>query len=430
MNDNNENKKPDFINEIVKEKKRSKRIIFLRVIFVLALAAAAGFVAAVVFSFALPLFDSESDAQSSDSSKISISYSDEVSSVSEVVSVSPTPEAEIPQENITEIIYETDLSIEEYENLYSLLYAVAADARRSIVDVTGVTSELDYFNESYENEQIGIGLIVAETNSEYYILTYADILEGAGSIRITLGDDAVVTGTLQRSDPNTRLAVVRADKTGIPEDVLSELSVATLSGSYNVSQGELIMVVGNPSGIDDFLAYGTVTSTSNVISYYDNEYSVLTTDVPGGSGGIGIVVDLDGRVVGITSPGTDEIAEHTITALAVSDILGLIEDLSNNVGRAYVGIIGYEVTEQISSYTGIPVGVIVTSIAENSPAMMSGMMEYDIITSIDGEQILSMSQYETLLAELSPGTTIAVSVMRQVTDGYSQVDLTLELGEI
>ncbi len=431
MEYNNENNKPDFINEIVKEKKRSKKKLFLKVLFVLVLAAAAGLVAAVVFVFTSSMLQSDLNEQSSDSSKISFSESAESSSISEISSSSSTSEEENLQESITEIIYENDISIEGYEGLYSSLYEIASNAKRSIVEVTGITSQLDYFNEAYENEKMSIGLIVAETGDEYYILTYADILEDASRIQISLWDGSIISGTLQRSDPNTQLAIVRAKKNEIAEDMLSELSVATLSGSYySAKQGELIMVIGNPSGYNDFLGYGTITSASNVVSFYDCQYTVLTTDISGGGGGIGDVLNLDGSVIAITSPETDKISENTITALALSDIQGLIEILSNNTERAYAGIVGYDVTESVSSETGIPIGMIVISIAENSPAMMSGMMEYDIITAINGEQVLSVAQYESMLAELSPGMTIGVSVMRQVAGGYSQVELTLELGEI
>ena len=84
----------------------------------------------------------------------------------------------------------------------------------------------------------------------------------------------------------------------------------------------------------------------------------------------------------------------------------------------------------ISAESGLPKGVIAVSLAENSPALLSGMMEYDIITSVDGSEVRTMAQFSKLLREYKPGTQISVSVMRQTGGGYAPVDLTIQLGEI
>ena len=157
---------------------------------------------------------------------------------------------------------------------------------------------------------------------------------------------------------------------------------------------------------------------------------MLTTDVPDGASGLGVILDTMGRVIGITSQSTDSISNATVTALSVSDIKELIDNLSNGKSRAYAGIKGYDVTEKISQESGLPEGVIAVSLAENSPALLSGMMEYDIITSVDGNEIRTMTQFSRLIKEYEPGAQIGVSVMRQTGGGYAPVDLTIQLGEV
>ena len=165
MEDNNNgNKKPDFINEIVKEKKRGRKIPALKVVFVLVLAAAAGFVAALVFVFSVSRLQPSLTEQTSDSSRVSITNGSEADDTSEESAEPLPPPTQTPEpseENITEIIYDTDLTVEEFENLNAQLYDIAQKAQNSVVDVSGITNQLDYFNESYENEQIRKGLIVA-----------------------------------------------------------------------------------------------------------------------------------------------------------------------------------------------------------------------------------------------------------------------------
>lgn len=441
-NNNGKNKDPEFIKEVVKEKKKSKKSLVFKVIFILAVAAAAAAIAAVVFALTYSGFRSVFGENGGDSSKVSISDAQSSVSSSESVSSDPVdsssassvsesaPETEEEQENVTEIIYDTDITLQDYRRLYNEMRDTANKAQDSLVSVTGITSRLDYFNESYENEQMSIGLIVAENNAEYYILTYSNILENVENIRVTFKDMYSVSGALQRSDPNTGLAVVRVDKSSLSQEACEGVAPLSFGTSATIRAGDLIMAIGNPNGYDDYIAYGAVTSASNEISFFDTEYDLLTTDISDSSDGIGIVINLDGNAVGITSPSTDQIGGSTMTALAISDIRELVENLSNDEARTYAGIKGSDVTANISAETGIPTGVIVISIAENSPAMLSGLMEYDIITSIDGNLITSMEQYTQMLKNYEPGTSVTVSVMRQVADGYTPIELTLQLGEI
>ncbi|HIV16574.1 MAG TPA: serine protease [Candidatus Alectryocaccobium stercorigallinarum] len=436
-NGNDKNKDPEFIKEVVKEKKKSKKSLVTKAIYVIAVAAAAALVAGVIFAFAYKGVSFAIGGPDADDPKVSIEddssdkdVSDNSPSENSDTSVSSSEETSEQSEIVTEIIYDTDLTLDKYEQLYSQMHGIAAEAQKSLVTVTGITSQLDYFNESYENEQMNIGLIVAESQNEFYILTYYDIIENVANIRVTFEDKYSANGALQRSDPNTGFAVIKVEKEGIPEEILSNVAPSSFGTSSMVRTGDPIIVIGNPDGYDDYIAYGSVTSSSNIISLYDTEYRILTTNIPDGSQGIGIVLDLDGNVIGITSEKADAVSSTTMTALSISGIRDLIETLSNNEARAYAGVRGSSVTEQINEETGIPRGIIVTSIAENSPAMMSGMMEYDIITAVDGNQIMSMEQYIELLKTYEPGTAVNISVMRQVAGGYTPIELTLQLGEI
>ncbi len=430
------NKDSKFINERVKAKKQSKKKILLKIVFVLLMSAAAAAVAAFVFVFTCDKLGSDLTAQNNTESKISISSTVEAATddTSESIAVSESSadtDTSAEPEVIKEIVYSNqELTLSDYEELHEEMYAIAKEAQNSLVMFTGITSKLDYFNEAYENEQMSIGLIVAESSSEYYILTYYSILENVQKIQVTFNDEYSVTGSLQRNDTNTGLAVIKVEKASLPQEMTESVTPASFGNSSVINSGDLIMVIGNPDGYSDYIAYGAVTSVSNSISFYDAEYKILTTDIPKGSGGIGIIISLSGRVLGITCAESDSISDTTLSALAISDISELIEKLSNNEGSIYSGIKGYTVSEQISEQSGIPEGVMVVSIAENSPAMLSGMMEYDIITNVDEIQITSMSQYEEILKTYQSGETVNISVLRQVTTGYTQIDLTLDLGEI
>ena len=66
---------------------------------------------------------------------------------------------------------EKDLELEDYTKLYQQIGEVAQEARRSMVTVTGVSSDKDWFMNVYENRHTCSGLIVAENGMEMLILT-------------------------------------------------------------------------------------------------------------------------------------------------------------------------------------------------------------------------------------------------------------------
>ena len=103
----------------------------------------------------------------------------------------------------------------------------------------------------------------------------------------------------------------------------------------------------------------------------------------GSTDGSGILVNLDGEIVGIIAQSYSAKGNNVVTGIAISQIKKLIENLSNNVSRAYIGIRGQDVTEELSDKTGIPKGVLISRVADDSPAMMAGMKVFELKAMIE-----------------------------------------------
>ena len=160
----------------------------------------------------------------------------------------------------------------------------------------------------------------------------------------------------------------------------------------------------------------------------DSEYSILTTDMEGSSSTSGILVNMKGEIIGLIPQNIGD-EGTTITAYAISGIKALIQRLSNNETTAYLGIKGREVTESLSHTTGIPVGLLVTEVTQDSPAMLAGFKEYDVITDISGKKIRTVQDLENVLLKLKADNVITVTAMRQGAEGYAQVTFSVTLGE-
>ncbi len=429
-----ENRNPDFIKEIVKEKD-IKKDFFKRLIPTVLIVAIAAAVGAFVFAFTLPFAKDLAGADSTENSKISIpddeSTQDTSSADTDVASVSET--AETSQESVheetaddAEYVY----TIDDYKKLNSDIKEVAESAQHSIVTVTGITSQKDYFNQTYESQQKLSGFIVGKNDSSLFIVTEYSILENVEKIQVEFTDGYLADGSFQRNDINTGLAVIRVDLGNIPETTKEKIEVAQLGNSLEVLKGDPVIALGSPLGYSDYISYGMITSVSNTISVYDAEYTVFTTNISGSQEGNGIILNLDGKVIGIIISGGNDVSAGTINAYSVSQIKNVIEKLSNNEVRPFVGIKGVNVSTQTAERIGLPSGVLITGVKEDSPAMLAGLMENDVIVGIDDTNIGNMNGYSVALRQYSPGDKVVIRAMRKGSEGYKEIEFNIELGEI
>lgn len=370
------------------------------------------------------------------SASASVDSSGSGSEISSSTVDSSTSESSVSESTVSESTEEngaaegTESSLKNYEALYQDMLGVTEKPKRALVTVIGITNQMDYFNQNYENQQQISGLIVADNGQDLFILTEYRIVENVERIQVTFWDETMVDATYQRHDPSTGLTIVKVDESKLDEETRDGLAVAPLGSSYLVSQGDPVVAVGSPVGYSNSIAYGVVTSVTNKISALDNEYNLLTTDILGSTDGSGILVNLDGEIVGIIAQSYSAKGNNVVTGIAISQIKKLIENLSNNVSRAYIGIRGQDVTEELSDKTGIPKGVLISRVADDSPAMMAGMKEYDVIVKLGEHKVETIKQYHEQLGKYSTGDVVTVTAMRKGAEGYAEMTFDVTMGEV
>ena len=210
---------------------------------------------------------------------------------------------------------------------------------------------------------------------------------------------------------------------------MSTLAAAPLGNSYGAKQGDPIMALGSPMGYSDSMAFGMLTSVSNEVSAWDSDYTLLTTDIVGTKEGSGVLLNLDGEIIGVILQSYSG-GSNMVTCVGVSEIAGLMETLSNNKDRPYIGIRGQAVTEEIADKTGIPVGIYVSEVQVDSPAMLAGCMNGDVITEMEGKTVKNIEEYSRMLQECKPGETVKVTAMRKGPEGYTEIVFDVTVGAL
>ena len=315
--------------------------------------------------------------------------------------------------------------------LYSDLRMLSTETARAVVTVTGIKTTEDWFDTTDEERRQTMGVIVADNGVSYLVLAQYSALADATELYVTLYNNAIVECSLVKEEPNTGLGILRVQKRDIDASVRNDLKIAVLGNSYNIGNGEPVIAIGAPMGYAGAVDYGQITSIANRISVTDAAYPLLMTNIQGASTGSGVLINLDGEVIGIITQQYAVLSGGgTITALPVSPIKRMIEILSNNQKFAYVGITGEDVTTRIADSFGLPVGIYVTEVAPDSPAFTAGIQRGDILCRIGETSVTEMTMLGALLNNGMAGTGQTFVLQRLGADGYVEIEIEVEIGEI
>jgi Trypsin-like serine proteases, typically periplasmic, contain C-terminal PDZ domain len=439
----------DFIREKIKDRPISKRRILLKIVGTIVLGILFGIMACFSFVLLKPWIEAEflpekeiarvivpRDEETETQEMESLKASQETQQIEE------TEESELEPEMV--IIKETvGLEVSDYKKLYDKLYVeVVAKARTSLVSVTGMTQDTSWFAEIYENQtKEATGFIVADNGEELFVLTEYNVVKDVSRIKITFIDGTSVDATFQQYDTNTGLAIVKFAKISASESVLEYITVDALSNTAVSRIGESVIALGAYTTHGSSLGYGVVTNTStsykntnsvsgSVARTFDLEYSLINTDIVVASGGNGILVNLEGKVVGIIVRKFNGNSGLTmLTAVNVSQLKDLIQKLSNGEAPAYLGIRGTEVSKDLMEQEGVPRGLYVGAVEMDSPAMRKGILSGDIIVEINGMEIKSQTDYRNFITSHYPGDEIVITVARKGMGSYVEIvyeDVVLE----
>ena len=155
--------------------------------------------------------------------------------------------------------------------------------------------------------------------------------------------------------------------------------MAKLGSSATIQRGDTVLAIGSPAGYRDSISVGMITSVSNTKNTLDNEYHLLTTDIMGNNEGSGVLVGTDGSIVGIIAqPFCTAKDKNVVTALPITELRKTIEQLSNNESIMY-RIRGQNIESDLSQKTGMPKGIYVNAVEEDSPAMEGGIQNGDVM---------------------------------------------------
>lgn len=423
---------PDFLRETIKQKPVNKKKLLRRTLTTVAMAVVFGLVACFTFLVLEPVisnrlypeeeaeevrFPEETETEEMKPEDMIVEENKE-----EPVEI---VQAELDDKQIAELLSQVQFSLDDYQSLYGEMADLAEAAGRAVVTVTSVVSDVDWFNDIYENEASASGIIVADNGKAILILVSAGTLNGAESIIVTFCDQTRASAELVQKDPATELAILSVPLVDISEETMDVIDIATLGSSGSSSLlGSPVMALGSPMGTSGSVCYGIVTSTGTVVDEADSAYKIITTDIYGSRNATGVLINMKGMVIGIidnVSTGSD--MSNLLTAYGITELKKTIEKMSNDKERAYLGIHGADVPKEASEELNIPEGAYVRSIEMDSPAMAAGIQNGDVVVQINETPITTYNGLLEVLYNSEPEDTLTFMLMRQGREMSTTVTL-------
>ena len=319
---------------------------------------------------------------------------------------------------------------------------VVKNVMPSIVSINShITQKMSYFGQSFTNEaeSSGSGIIVGENDTELLIATNYHVIEDTDKLTVQFLEGSEAEASVKGTDADMDLAVIAVPLTEIDSSVRQNIAIATLGDSDSLQVGEPAIAIGNSLGYGQSVTTGVISALNRSLQLSNGAESgtFIQTDAainPGNSGGA--LLNIKGEVIGINSNKIGGSAvEGMGYAIPISSARPIIAELmlketKNKVAeeeRGYLGISGISVTEYVSETYGMPEGVYVSQVYDNTAASAAGLMKGDIITEFDGETIASMDELQAQLEFYAKGDTVTVTVMSPGNNGYEsrQVEVTL-----
>ncbi len=439
MSDFNTVSNNDFMIEKIKERPINRKKLVRRTVITVAMAVIFGLVACFTILLLEPIIsdylypEEEPEAVTFLEDEEEMKPEDmleEEKPVIQIIQQNPV-NPQLDKEQVDEILQAVTLDKSHYVQLHEVMLDYVETLSQYMVTVTSVTEEYDWMKNSYESASDTYGVVIKKINGEILILTEYDSLKKAGSIQVEFYNgkvnDAVLVG--KHTEMDMAVLSVSQGEYGTAEEL--ELLAEAPMGSSRVllKTGEPVVALGSPMGIMDSIGYGMVTAKTTEISKVDYNYDVIMTDIYGSQAAKGILFNMAGEIIGVITPGkfgTD--MRNMVTAYGISDLRLLITAISSGKQAPYLGIKGIDVTEDINAEAQIPQGTYVTDVIMNSPAMMEGLQQGDIIVGLNDIVIEDYADFVTAMYNnFESGQTISVKLMRPSQDTYKEMSLDVVL---
>lgn len=264
---------------------------------------------------------------------------------------------------------------------------------------------------------LGSGVIVS---ADGYILTNHHVVEAADEIQVALHDGRTVPAKVVGSDPETDLAVLKVNLTGLPAISFAQPDKGNV--------GDFVLAIGDPFGVGQTVTMGIISALERThlgINTFENFIQTDAAINPGNSGGA--LVNAQGNLIGINS------AIYTRTggsqgigfAIPVSLVVQIMDQIikHGSVTRGWIGVEVQDLTPELAESFKFPStnGALIAGILKGGPADLAGIKPGDVLIDVNGKPVKDSTSLLQLIAAQTPGQTAQLKLLRKTKEIVAEV---------
>lgn len=273
-------------------------------------------------------------------------------------------------------------------------------------------------------QQVQVSGSGAVISADGYIVTNFHVVKNARAIEASLPDKRSFGARVVAVDPATDLALLKVESD-------KPLPYIEFGNSDSLRVGEWVLAIGNPFDLETTVTAGIVSATARNINTQSGKVSIeslIQVDAAvnmGNSGGP--LVDLDGRLVGINTAIASPTGAFAGYAFSIPEsiVTKFVDDVKKygEVRHVVLGVNIINLNSQLADKyaNGDTRGVLVAGVYQNGPADRAGIQVTDIIRSVNGRSVNSVTELQGEISRLAPGDTADIVILRNGREGTLKV---------
>lgn len=320
--------------------------------------------------------------------------------------------------------------------------------------VVSIVATKDVPNMEQYNQNVGFGFVIPQyrqngtksqevssgsgflISADGYVVTNQHVVaDNEASYTVFLNDGSKYEATVVALGDVYDIALLKIDNGG------QDLAYLQFGDSEQLKQGQSVIAIGNALGqFRNTVSVGVVSGLSRSVTASSGQgqsellQDVIQTDAAINSGNSGgPLLDLQGFVIGVNVAASNG-GSNIAFALPANEVNKSIDDMKKygHIVRPFLGVRFVTIDQELIEANNLTVnhGALLLrgsngelAVVPGSPADKAGLVENDIILSVDGVDVTTEKPLNNLLQDRSAGEEVKLTVLHD--DEEKEITVTL-----